>query len=73
METRKSGLALLALLIPTLLLAQQDVDMADALRTNGKIYVVVAIIVLILAGLIAYLVMLDRKITRLEKRLPDKH
>jgi hypothetical protein len=44
-----------------------DVQMADAMRENGKIYVVVAVIVTIFAGIIFYLVRLDRKISKLEK------
>ena len=43
------------------------VEMADAFRSNGKIYVVVAVILTIFAGIILYLVRLDRKLTRLEK------
>lgn len=43
------------------------VEMADGMRQSGKIYVVIAVILTILAGLIFYLVRLDRKITRLEK------
>ena len=43
------------------------VEMADTLRSNGKIYIVVAIVVTILLGLILYVIRLDRKITRLEK------
>lgn len=42
--------------------------MADVMRSNGKIYVVVAIIVIVLVGLVAYLFTLDRKITRLENK-----
>ena len=42
-------------------------EMADAMRSNGKIYVVVAVLATIFAGIFAYLVILDRKITRLEK------
>jgi CcmD family protein len=52
--------------------AQQEVEMADALRSNGKIYVVVVIILIIFIGLIAYLFSMDRKITRLEKRIGEK-
>jgi multisubunit Na+/H+ antiporter MnhB subunit len=37
------------------------------LYSSGKIYVVVAVLVTILAGLILYLINLDRKISRLEK------
>jgi MFS superfamily sulfate permease-like transporter len=46
---------------------QGQVEMADGMRQSGKIYVVIAVILTILAGLIFYLVRLDRKITRLEK------
>ena len=41
--------------------------MADALRANGKIYVVVTVIGIIFTGIISYLVYIDRKISKLEK------
>jgi hypothetical protein len=41
--------------------------MADTMRSNGKIYVVIAVILTILAGLILYLVRIDRRVSRLEK------
>jgi hypothetical protein len=47
----------------------QEVEMADGLRAEGKIYVVVGILLLILAGMIGYLVVIDRKASRLEKKL----
>jgi CcmD family protein len=48
--------------------AQTDTaEMADAMRSNGRIYVVVAVVVVILLGLFLYLVRLDKKITKLEK------
>jgi CcmD family protein len=37
------------------------------MRGNGKIYVVVAVLVTIFIGIILYLIRLDRKITKLEK------
>ena len=43
--------------------------MADRMRADGKIYVVVAVLTLILLGLILYVVRLDRKISRLEKEI----
>lgn len=46
------------------------VEMADGMRSSGKIYVVIAVILTILAGLIFYVARLDRKITRLEKEKP---
>ncbi|MFD1469709.1 CcmD family protein [Hymenobacter caeli] len=45
--------------------------MADDLRASGKIYVVVAAVVVIIAGLLVYLIALDRKVGRLEKRTTD--
>lgn len=39
----------------------------NTMRSSGRIYVVVAVMVTILAGLILYLVRLDRKIGKLEK------
>lgn len=50
------------------LLAQENkVEMADKMRSNGRIYVVVAVMLTILAGLILYVVRLDKKISKLEK------
>lgn len=47
-------------------------EMADSFRAEGKIYVVVAIIVIILLGVFAYLFALDRKVRKLEDRFHDK-
>ena len=49
----------------------QEVEMADGMRADGKIYVVVAVLLVILIGLIAYLIIIDRKATRLEKKLDE--
>ena len=59
-----------ALAVPVM--AQNDttkVAMADGLRANGKIYVVVMVLVTILAGLLFYVVRLDRKIGKMEKEI----
>ena len=47
--------------------AQDKVEMADNMRSNGKIYVVVAVCLLILIGLFIYVFTLDKKISRFEK------
>ncbi len=39
----------------------------DFMRSNGKIYVVMAVVVTILIGLFLFLLNLDRKISKLEK------
>ena len=44
-------------------------EMADVLRQSGKIYVVVAAVVIIVAGLLCYLISLDRKVSKLEKEI----
>jgi hypothetical protein len=48
--------------------ASQQIEMADRLRQDGKIYVVVGCVLVVLAGLIVYLVSIDKKISRLEKQ-----
>ena len=50
----------------------QSVEMADVMRSNGKIYVVVGAIVILFAGLVAYAIALDRKLGRLEKEVFDE-
>lgn len=50
----------------------QNAEMADTFRAEGKIYVVVAIILIILTGLIAYLFLLDRKLNKLEQLINAK-
>jgi uncharacterized membrane protein len=47
--------------------AQDKVEMADSMRNNGKIYVVVAVCITILIGLFVYVFILDKKISRFEK------
>lgn len=53
--------------------AQPDVEMADVMRSNGKIYVVVAVLVIIFLALIIYLISLDKKATRIEKELKQNN
>ena len=40
----------------------------EFMKSNGKIYVVVAVVLTILLGLFAYVWNLDRKITKLENK-----
>ena len=46
----------------------QDAVPADGMRSNGKIYVVMAVCITILTGLIIYLISIDRKISKIEKQ-----
>jgi len=65
----------LILMMATLQLFAQDngVEMADTLRSNGKIYVVVICIVIILVGLLAYLFSLDKRLKKIEKENSTKN
>ncbi|MEO6537455.1 MAG: CcmD family protein [Ferruginibacter sp.] len=45
----------------------KPVEMADSMRANGKIYVVVAVCLIILTGLFLYVMGIDRKLRSLEK------
>jgi CcmD family protein len=62
-------LSLLLLLVTSSAVQAQEAvaENADLMRSNGKIYVVVAVVVTILLGLFAYVFNLDRKISKLEK------
>lgn len=45
-----------------------NVEMADQLRRDGKIYIVVGCVLVVLAGVLFYLISIDRKVGRLEKQ-----
>jgi hypothetical protein len=49
-----------------------DVEMADVLRQDGKIYTVVFALVVILTAMIVLLVRVDRKLFRLEQELKQE-
>lgn len=53
--------------------AQTAPEMADGMRSEGKIYVVVAIILIVLSGLIIYLFTMDRKVKKLEDLAQNKN
>lgn len=71
----KKILTILTLLLSSLnLLAQNnDIEMADQLRTDGKIYIVVICIVIILGGLLFYLFTMDKRLKLLEKKSGSKN
>ena len=51
-----------------LVIVFQEVAMADGLRTEGKIYVVVVVFILILSALFLYLYRLEKKIDSLNNK-----
>jgi hypothetical protein len=46
-----------------------QVEMADTFRAEGKIYVVVAVALIVLVGIFIYLMMLDKKVNKLQEYL----
>lgn len=69
MKKTVSLLSFLVALLANLSASAQDAEMADGMRASGKIYVVVGIILIVLIGLVVYLFMMDKKLTRIEKQL----
>jgi hypothetical protein len=61
--------SLMLVIIPSLIFAQGKggSQMGELMRSSGRIYVVVAVMVTILLGLFLYLIRLDRKIGKLER------
>ena len=71
-KTRKALLFFMLCIISVAAFAQsmdtQTEEPTDFMRSEGKIYVVMAVVVTIVAGIFIYLVNLDRKISKLENK-----
>ena len=52
--------------------AVEAIEMADTLRSNGKIYIVVSILLIILVGFFAYLASVDKKVNSIFNKLNHK-
>ena len=68
---------LLAIALPSSAQPEPDamnngVEMADVMRQSGKIYVVVAVMLLIFSGLVIYAVRIDQRVSRLEKEIKQE-
>ena len=73
-KTIRPLLLFLAFFIHLTTLAQgsQSVEMADQFRSDGKIYVVIVVIGVLLAGFFIYLFVMDKKLSKLEKSIKEK-
>jgi CcmD family protein len=65
----KTFIFLAALLLPLLAAAQSDIAMADTFRQEGKIYVVVAVLSIIFSGIVFFLILIERRLARIEKQM----
>ena len=70
---RSVFLTLILFSLVQLAAAQQEVEMADKFYTEGKVYVVVVVVSILVIGMMAYLFLMDRKISRIEKELRNKN
>jgi len=61
--------ALLSLLSTFILICQEDpsVEMADTMRSEGKIYVVVALLAAVFVGIAVYMLILERRVKKIER------
>ena len=66
-SVKKTLFAVLLFVAAQSVYAQEKVEMADGMRSSGKIYVVVAVLAVIFIGLLLFLISIDRKVSRLEK------
>lgn len=65
-------LVLMAIIsVPSALLAQGEssIEMADTMRSEGKIYVVILVAAIVFSGLVIFAINSDRKISKLEKEI----
>ncbi len=70
---KRNRYLLISLLLFLLHTAQaQDRAEGDFMRSIGKIYVVVAVIVTVFIGIVLFLIFLDRKLTKLENQIQEE-
>jgi CcmD family protein len=71
-KNKSTLITLLLMLITSFSYASDGIEMADTMRSEGKIYVVVTVMAIVFTGIAIYLFMLDKKLTRLEKVVKEK-
>jgi hypothetical protein len=65
-------LILFFFLFTSLFVNAQEPQMADNMRAEGKIYVVIAVMATVFICIVAYLIIIDRKVKKLEDELKNK-
>jgi hypothetical protein len=65
-------LILFFFLFTSLFVNAQEPPMADGMRAEGKIYVVIAVMTTIFICVVAYLIIIDRKVKKLEDEFKNK-
>lgn len=66
----------LLFILSTLCVGAQSIntapEMADSMRANGKIYIVITVIAMIFAAIIAFLIYIERRLNKIENKLRDR-
>ncbi|MCB0637769.1 MAG: CcmD family protein [Lewinella sp.] len=70
MQARKFALTVLTLVFTHCLLLAQSTG-SSTMTGNGKLYVVVAVILTVFVGIIFFLLFLDRRLTKIENQIKD--
>jgi len=65
-------LVCLVLLLASLNTRAQTAEMADCFRQEGKIYVVITVIGIVFVSIILALLLIERKISKLEKEIKEQ-
>ena len=60
--------AVIAMVFISVFANAQTPESTDIMRSNGKILVVMAVIIIIMIGFFTYLISVDRKVSKLEKK-----
>lgn len=60
---------LICLTLTTPMWAQSATERSDWMRSNGLIFIVIGVLVIIFIGLILYLLLLDRKLKKIEQSI----
>ena len=69
MKFNKLILFIICLVCSPFWASAEAVEMADVMRSNGKIYVVVAVVVTILIGILIFIFQTEKKLGKLEKEI----
>ena len=65
-------LILLTLLTGSISAQTGEIEMADVMFENGKIYVVITVLCTVFIGLVIYTIIIDRRLSRFEKEINEK-
>ncbi len=61
------SISVLSFLLPARMLAS-DIEMADVMRSNGMIYVVITVLSIIFLGIVVFLLIIERRLKKLENQ-----